>query len=328
MTPRPQDMQLIMENWRGYQDKQILAEQLFQEGKDLLEEGDATEKIRQGFAWMANKVTPEAFKQRVIGIKKGIQNAFTTSLQELAKDQELLNAVKAIAADINANKEGILNQRRLQEAAAPAPQTAAKATIESTISDMIAHGLITSTAQIDQARTIVAQNISKNQVEFAKKVVGQEPVGYGEFLFLLFKTGMGQFIFGFIDNFIMVLAGEYIDAEIASALQISTMGAAAIGNAWSDMIAELGKGPLDKLAETMGVDPDTIELTRPQKVALFLAGPIWIFIGAIVGWLAANLAKMGAQAITTEELTKVLREGNPFVEEMPEDPEYWKEEEH
>ncbi|VDN58668.1 unnamed protein product [Dracunculus medinensis] len=41
--------------------------------------------------------------------------------------------------------------------------------------------------------------------------------------------------FGFLDNFIMIIAGEYIDQTIGVWLAISTMAAAALGNTISDV---------------------------------------------------------------------------------------------
>ncbi len=42
--------------------------------------------------------------------------------------------------------------------------------------------------------------------------------------------------FGFIDNFIMLIAGDAIDDTFGSALVISTMAAAALGNWVSDVL--------------------------------------------------------------------------------------------
>ncbi|CAJ0580044.1 unnamed protein product, partial [Mesorhabditis spiculigera] len=41
--------------------------------------------------------------------------------------------------------------------------------------------------------------------------------------------------FGFLDNMIMILAGEYIDQQLGTLLCLSTMAAAAIGNIVSDV---------------------------------------------------------------------------------------------
>lgn len=41
--------------------------------------------------------------------------------------------------------------------------------------------------------------------------------------------------FGFLDNLIMIVAGDYIDANIGLTLGISTMAAAGLGNALSDV---------------------------------------------------------------------------------------------
>jgi Zn-dependent membrane protease YugP len=53
---------------------------------------------------------------------------------------------------------------------------------------------------------------------------------------LVLYEAMLPFIgFGFLDNFVMIIAGEYIDITIGTALGISTMAAAAFGNLISDL---------------------------------------------------------------------------------------------
>jgi len=41
--------------------------------------------------------------------------------------------------------------------------------------------------------------------------------------------------FGFLDNFIMIVAGESIETFLGASLVISTMAAAALGNTLSDV---------------------------------------------------------------------------------------------
>ena len=59
--------------------------------------------------------------------------------------------------------------------------------------------------------------------------------------------------FGFVDNFIMVIAGDTIDATVGLAFGLSTMAAAGLGNTFSDM-AGIGLGSwIENLCKKMGL---------------------------------------------------------------------------
>ncbi|CAF4344185.1 unnamed protein product, partial [Adineta steineri] len=56
-------------------------------------------------------------------------------------------------------------------------------------------------------------------------------------LFVVFlETGLPYIGFGFVDNFVMLVAGETIETFFGAALCLSTMAAAGLGNAVSDVI--------------------------------------------------------------------------------------------
>lgn len=56
------------------------------------------------------------------------------------------------------------------------------------------------------------------------------------FLFTAFVVNGVPFIgFGFLDNFFMIIAGDYIESSIGVYMAISTMAAAALGNTISDI---------------------------------------------------------------------------------------------
>ncbi len=57
-------------------------------------------------------------------------------------------------------------------------------------------------------------------------------------------TFIGTFVFGFIDNFILVLAGDLIDNTIAQKFGFSTMASAGLGNAISDAVGEMFGGAI------------------------------------------------------------------------------------
>ena len=93
--------------------------------------------------------------------------------------------------------------------------------------------------------------------------------------------------FGFLDNLIMILAGEYIDHHIGVALGISTMAAAALGNAISDAFGIGSAFYVESLAERAGVTPPP--LTQEQldmgasKAASNFGKAGGVVVGCVIG---------------------------------------------
>jgi hypothetical protein len=80
--------------------------------------------------------------------------------------------------------------------------------------------------------------------------------------------------FGFVDNFIMIIAGDYIDLTLGVSLGISSMAAAGIGNTISD-IAGLGLGNvIEDFCARLGLPVPA--LTSEQVILCFfkLLGPL------------------------------------------------------
>jgi hypothetical protein len=69
--------------------------------------------------------------------------------------------------------------------------------------------------------------------------------------------------FGFLDNLIMIVAGEYIDHNIGVSLGISTMAAAALGNAISDVFGVGSAWYVERFCARLGV-PGPPPLTLDQ----------------------------------------------------------------
>lgn len=61
--------------------------------------------------------------------------------------------------------------------------------------------------------------------------------------------------FGFLDNFTMIIAGDYIDHSLGMIMTISTMAAAALGNTISDVIGIGSAVYVERLAEVIGIKP-------------------------------------------------------------------------
>ncbi|CAL8133039.1 unnamed protein product [Orchesella dallaii] len=93
--------------------------------------------------------------------------------------------------------------------------------------------------------------------------------------------------FGFLDNLIMILAGDYIDLTIGAALGISTMAAAALGNTISDVAGIGSAWYVEAMASKIGIkDPD---LTPSQMAsgsvrwACNLGRALGVTIGCLLG---------------------------------------------
>jgi len=93
--------------------------------------------------------------------------------------------------------------------------------------------------------------------------------------------------FGFLDNFIMIVAGEYIDLTLGAKLGISTMAAAALGNTLSDMMGIGSAWYVESWSNRLGATPpdltsDQLELTR-CRVAGNLGRALGVVLGCILG---------------------------------------------
>ena len=93
-------------------------------------------------------------------------------------------------------------------------------------------------------------------------------------------TFIGAFVFGFIDNFILVIAGEAIDKTIAQTFGFSTMASAGIGNAISDVVGTLGEVAIAGLVIAI---VGSTEGFKANKGMIMLASATGIFTGCMVG---------------------------------------------
>jgi len=91
----------------------------------------------------------------------------------------------------------------------------------------------------------------------------QVPAPTARQLKLVAVEAMVPFIgFGFIDNALMILAGDYIDLTLGVTFGVSTMFAAGLGNLISDVAGVGLGGVVERFAEKMGLP--TAQLTRAQ----------------------------------------------------------------
>lgn len=95
--------------------------------------------------------------------------------------------------------------------------------------------------------------------------------------------------FGFMDNSIMILAGDYIEATIGARLGLSTMGSAALGNAMADAVSIAMAYQVERFFTRLVQGPSTLTLSQFElkrtRVTIQLARIIGIACGCLLGML-------------------------------------------
>lgn len=72
--------------------------------------------------------------------------------------------------------------------------------------------------------------------------------------------------FGFLDNFTMIIAGDYIEHSLGLIMTISTMAAAALGNTISDVLGIGSAVYVERMVELIGIrSPDLTPVQMEMK---------------------------------------------------------------
>lgn len=93
--------------------------------------------------------------------------------------------------------------------------------------------------------------------------------------------------FGFLDNCIMIVAGDFIDMRIGTVLGISTMAAAALGNLISDLAGIGLAGYVESFAIRLGFSEPPLTAKQSSmsvtKNTAYLGRALGIALGCILG---------------------------------------------
>jgi len=99
------------------------------------------------------------------------------------------------------------------------------------------------------------------------------------------RTSLPMIGFGFLDNAIMILAGDAIDIQFGVTLGISTMAAAGLGNLVSD-VAGLGlSGYIETIVSKLGVPSPQLSRAQLESPAYRRISNLFKIIGISVGCL-------------------------------------------
>jgi len=93
--------------------------------------------------------------------------------------------------------------------------------------------------------------------------------------------------FGFLDNAVMIFAGDYIETSVGVALNLSVLAAAGLGNTVSDMFGVAFGGYVESVADKLGVPkphftPEEAHSRRARLVRSF-GQAFGIVVGCLLG---------------------------------------------
>ncbi|XP_068231783.1 transmembrane protein 65 [Palaemon carinicauda] len=91
--------------------------------------------------------------------------------------------------------------------------------------------------------------------------------------------------FGFLDNLIMIVAGDYIDTTIGVGLGISTMAAAALGNTVSDLAGIGSAWYVENIAVKIGIKPPNLCHEQLEMTSARWSSNIGRGAGVVLGCL-------------------------------------------
>jgi hypothetical protein len=93
--------------------------------------------------------------------------------------------------------------------------------------------------------------------------------------------------FGIMDNAVMILAGERIDSTIGMTFHLSTLAAAGLGNAISDVIGIGAGNMVEQMAEKLGVPEHGLtheqQHSREGNLAATIGSAVGCFVGCLIG---------------------------------------------
>ncbi|GBM55169.1 Transmembrane protein 65 [Araneus ventricosus] len=158
----------------------------------------------------------------------------------------------------------------------------------------------------NKERTILFEELQRFQTQAAaiKVDAPPEPPTKAQLQALLAHSAVPFIGFGFLDNLIMIIAGDYIDATIGITLGISTMAAAGLGNTLSDVAGIGSAWYVERIAIMIGLKapnmtPAQTALSR-SRWCINLGRALGVTIGCLLGMLPL-LFRKGRKAEIADE---------------------------
>eukprot|EP00403_Amphidinium_massartii_P022882 CAMPEP_0178390174 /NCGR_PEP_ID=MMETSP0689_2-20121128/10508_1 /TAXON_ID=160604 /ORGANISM="Amphidinium massartii, Strain CS-259" /LENGTH=260 /DNA_ID=CAMNT_0020010671 /DNA_START=22 /DNA_END=805 /DNA_ORIENTATION=- len=89
--------------------------------------------------------------------------------------------------------------------------------------------------------------------------------------------------FGVLDNGVMLIAGDLIDAKLGAALGISTLAAAAVGNTCSNVCGLWASGLIETFEKSLGIPPHGLTAAQQELLQVRIAKNTAMIVGIVIG---------------------------------------------
>ena len=140
---------------------------------------------------------------------------------------------------------------------------------------------------------------------------GDVPVTSYQLRALAVQNGLPYVGFGMVDNALMILSGDLIDGTLGVVLGLSTLAAAALGNAFSNSLGMVLHGTIERFANTLGLPDARLTLAQRHlpvvKNVRMASGIVGVLAGCIIGMFP--LAFMNAHG-NAEKRNELKRSGS------------------
>ncbi|XP_030240897.1 uncharacterized protein LOC108658289 isoform X1 [Drosophila navojoa] len=136
-----------------------------------------------------------------------------------------------------------------------------------------------------------------------KLVEAAEPPTARQLYSIFFVNAVPFVAFGFLDNFIMIMAGEYIESTLGHCITVSTMAAAGLGNTISDIMGITMATYVEEGCQMLGLKqprmtPAQFELKSSKRTSSW-GRIIGITAGCLIGmcplWVMSDESKTVAE---------------------------------
>lgn len=198
-------------------------------------------------------------------------------------DSEANSAIHDLLQELgNREKEVLKNALQSAAGARTGPRSDAKLANEvfDAMDNRSPYGLL------DNEEFAKALKIHRVRLQKQRALRKQLPVSNSDLLTLMMTTSVPYIGFGFLDNFIMIMAGESIEFAFGVALGLSMMAAAALGNTLSDVAGVMVHNSIEHSAKQIRLlTPPSLSRFQLKMFPVRMAKMSGAITGLVIGCL-------------------------------------------
>ena len=136
---------------------------------------------------------------------------------------------------------------------------------------------------VDEREFMMALSRDGSAREGVETGAGRATLALAQFRAVALNSAVPFIGFGFMDNSVMILAGESIETSLGVGLGLSTMAAAACGNTVSDIVGIGLSNKIEAFADTLGFGMPALNKVQRASTSVRLAKIVGATTGVTIG---------------------------------------------